>query len=56
MIALLDTLEYLKKAAGFQTVAMIGGMLSIKPVVTVEDGVVAVLGKARGSKTETISW
>lgn len=57
VIALLDTLEYLKKGGRIsKSVAMIGGMLSIKPVVTVEDGVVAVLGKARGSKTETISW
>ena len=51
VIALLDTLEYLKKGGRIsKSVAMIGGMLSIKPVVTVEDGVVAVLGKARGSK------
>ena len=47
----LSTLEYLKKGGRIsKSVAMIGGMLSIKPVVTVEDGVVAVLGKARGSK------
>ena len=51
VIALLDTLEYLKKGGRIsKSVAMIGGMLSIKPVVAVEDGVVAVLGKARGSK------
>ena len=50
-LGVLDTLEYLKKGGRIsKSVAMIGGMLSIKPVVTVEDGVVAVLGKARGSK------
>ena len=48
VIALLDTLEYLKKGGRIsKSVAMIGGMLSIKPVVTVEDGVVAVLGWGR---------
>lgn len=50
-LALLDTLEYLKKGGRIsKTVAFVGGALSIKPVVTVTDGEVALLGKARGSK------
>ena len=32
------------------SVAMVGGLLSIKPVVAVQDGEVVVLGKARGFK------
>ncbi len=51
ILALLDTLEYLKKGGRIsKTVAFVGGALSIKPVVTVTDGEVALLGKARGSK------
>ncbi len=51
VIALLDTLEYLKKGGRISaTVAFAGGLLSIKPVVAVEDGAVAMLGKARGSR------
>ena len=51
VVALLDTLEYLKKGGRISaSVAMVGGMLSIKPVVGVVDGEVAMLGKSRGSK------
>ena len=51
LLALVDTLEYLKKGGRVSaTVAFAGGLLNIKPVITVEDGVVKVLGKARGSK------
>lgn len=51
LIALLDTLEFLKKGGRISsTVAFVGGMLSIKPVVAVEDGEVKQVGKARGSK------
>ena len=51
MIALLDTLEYLKKGGRIsKTVAFAGGVLNIKPVVTIEDGRVALIGKARGSR------
>lgn len=50
-IALLDTLEYLKKGGRIsKTVAFAGNVLSIKPVVGVADGEVIILGKARGSK------
>ena len=30
--------------------ALAGGILSIKPVITIRDGAVALIGKARGSK------
>ncbi len=51
LLALLDTLEYLKKGGRIsKSVAMVGGMLSIKPVISVVDGEVAMLGKARGSR------
>ena len=51
VIALLDTLKYLKKGGRIsKTVAFAGGLLSIKPVVTIQDGEIHILGKARGSK------
>lgn len=51
LVALLDTLEYLKRGGRISpAVAMVGGILSIKPVVAVQDGEVVMLGKARGSK------
>lgn len=50
VVALLDTLEYLKKGGRIsKTVAFAGGVLNIKPVVTIQDGAVALIGKARGS-------
>ena len=51
LIALLDTLEYLKKGGRISgTTAFAGGILNIKPVLTVQNGEVVVIGKARGSK------
>jgi DegV family protein with EDD domain len=51
VISVFDTLEYLKMGGRISSAAaMAGGILSIKPVVTIEDGAVAVVGKARGSK------
>lgn len=51
IVALLDTLEYLKKGGRLSAAAAaVGTVLSIKPVIAVEDGEVKVLGKARGSK------
>ena len=50
-MALLDTLEYLRRGGRIpSTVGAIGELLSIKPVIAIEDGEVAILGKARGSK------
>ena len=51
LIAMLDTLEYLKKGGRISAaVAFAGGLLNIKPVVNVKGGVINMLGKARGSK------
>ena len=51
MVAMLDTLEYLKKGGRIsKTVAFAGGLLNIKPVICMEDGEINMLGKARGSR------
>ena len=51
LFAVLDTLEYLKKGGRISgTVAFVGGMLSIKPVISISDGLVGVVAKARGAK------
>lgn len=51
LVALLDTLEYLKKGGRVSAaVVFAGGLLQIKPVIAIKDGEVAVVGKARGSK------
>lgn len=51
VVALIDTLEYLKKGGRISaTAALAGTVLNIKPVIAIEDGEIVVLGKARGSK------
>lgn len=51
VMALLDTLEYLKKGGRISAAtALAGSLLSIKPVIAVEDGLVVMAGKARGSR------
>ena len=51
VVALVDTLEYLKRGGRIsKTAAFAGGVLNIKPVLSVVDGEIRVLGKARGSK------
>ena len=51
LVALLDTLEYLKKGGRIsKTAAVAGSLLSIKPVIAIENGEVVMLGKARGSR------
>lgn len=51
IVALLDTLEYLKKGGRIsKTAAFAGNVLNIKPVLSVVDGEINMLGKARGSK------
>lgn len=51
IVALVDTLEYLKKGGRVsKAVAFAGGVLNIKPVLSVIDGEINMLGKARGSK------
>jgi len=51
VVALLDTLEYLKRGGRIsKTVAFAGGLLNIKPVISLADGELQMLGKARGSR------
>ena len=51
LVAMVDTLEYLKKGGRISgAAAFAGGVLGIKPVVTCRNGELTVLGKARGSK------
>ena len=51
IVALVDTLEYLKRGGRIlKTVAFAGTVLNIKPVISLTDGVINILGKARGSK------
>ena len=49
--AMVDTLEYLKKGGRLSsTVACVGGVLNLKPIITLEEGEIKVIGKARGQK------
>ena len=51
IVALVNTLEYLKKGGRIsKAVAFAGTVLNIKPVLSVIDGEINMLGKARGSK------
>ena len=51
ILAMLDTLEYLKKGGRISAaVALAGGVLNLKPVAAIEDGAIKLLGKARGSR------
>ncbi len=51
VIAVFDTLEYVKLGGRISAAAaFIGNALMIKPVITIDEGGVKVIGKARGSK------
>ena len=51
IIALLDTLKYLQKGGRIsKTAAFAGNVLNIKPVISISDGMISLLGKARGSR------
>lgn len=51
VLAVLDTLKYLRKGGRLSSVAAIAGeMLSIKPVISIVDGEIKLLGKAIGSR------
>jgi DegV family protein with EDD domain len=48
IFAALDTLEFLRRGGRVGSAqALLGGMLDIKPIITVEDGVVAAAGRVR---------
>lgn len=51
LVAMVDTLEYLKRGGRIsRTVAFAGSLLNIKPVINVQNGEIGMLGKARGVK------
>ena len=51
LLARVDTLEYLVRGGRLsKTAGVAGTLLNIKPVLSVEDGEIKVLGKARGSR------
>ena len=51
LLAVIDTLEYLKKGGRLSaTAAFAGTLLSIKPLISVPNGEISVWGKARGTR------
>ena len=51
VMAMIDTLEYLKKGGRVSAAtALAGTVLSIKPAIEIKDGLVAMAGKARGTR------
>lgn len=49
LLAVVDTLTYLHKGGRLSTAqAVAGGLLGIKPIITIKDGALGVLGKERG--------
>lgn len=49
LLAVVDTLTYLQKGGRIsKTTAVAGGLLGIKPILTIRDGVIEVIGKERG--------
>lgn len=56
LYGMLDTLENLKKGGRLSAgAAIIGGLIGLKPIIEVKEGVVHVATKARGSK-KGIAW
>ena len=51
LCGIVDKLDYLQKGGRLsKTAAVVGGLLSVKPVLALVDGVIIPQGKARGSK------
>ncbi len=51
LFAMVDTLEYLHKGGRLSaTVKVLGTILKIKPLITLKDGLLEVVGKGRGTK------
>ncbi len=51
LLAVVDTLEYLQRGGRVsRTVAVAGGLLSVKPLIALENGSIVMAGKARGNK------
>lgn len=52
LMAAVDTLKYLKMGGRISTAsALVGGVLGISPIISVENGIVNSIGKARGRKS-----
>lgn len=50
LLAMMDTLEYLYKGGRLsKSSAILGSLLKFKPIITLKDGVIAVVGKERGT-------
>ncbi|MBE5968045.1 MAG: DegV family protein [Lachnospiraceae bacterium] len=50
LMAMVDTLEYLHKGGRLsKSSAVLGSLLRFKPILSVKDGVIGVVGKARGT-------
>lgn len=50
LLASVDTLSYLQKGGRVsKTAAIAGGLLGIKPILTIKDGAIEVIGKERGN-------
>lgn len=55
IFASVDTLEYLLRGGRIsKTSALVGGIIGIKPILTLEDGKLIPIGKARGSKQSNL--
>ena len=51
LFAIVDTLEYLHKGGRLPaSVAVVGGLLRVKPIITLKDGALGVAGKGVGTK------
>lgn len=51
LLAIVDTLEYLHKGGRLPaSVAIVGGLLRVKPIITLRDGALGVVGKGVGAK------
>ena len=51
LFAIVDTLEYLHKGGRLPaSVAVVGGLLRVKPIITLRDGALGVVGKGVGTK------
>ncbi len=50
LLAMVDTLEYLHKGGRLsKSSAILGSLLKFKPIITLQDGVIGVVGKERGT-------
>ncbi len=54
VVAVVDTMKYLVKGGRVSAIqGSVGGLIGIKPLICVEDGVISSIGKGRGMKNAT---